>query len=289
MQPSPYQISAFSHVARERSFSRAAKLLGVTQSSLTQHVGKLETTMQTKLFIRRRDGLELTAAGRDLFEVSDRWTTLDQIIRERVENYTNLTSGSLRITATATRPAMPIIASFKRQFPNVGIDFSLKSWTENMELVSNREIDIAIVTNPAPSPSLKLIDIRTTRYLAYLTVNHPLAARSSLSLRDLAEETVILPEEHSLTQRIVRRITKGLDLELSRTVKVSTFAAIKEAVLHGVGIGILLEDSLFPSDRLTAIPIDEMFETYTDSLVLPAEKSKLKIVERFVELASDIE
>ncbi|MEO1115293.1 MAG: LysR family transcriptional regulator, partial [Pseudomonadota bacterium] len=41
--PSPYQIKAFTHVAREGSFSLAAKVLGVTQSSVTQHVGKLET------------------------------------------------------------------------------------------------------------------------------------------------------------------------------------------------------------------------------------------------------
>ena len=66
--PSPYQIKAFTHVAREGSFSLAAKVLGVTQSSVTQHVGKLETVMGTQLFIRRRGALELHAQDVSLLE-----------------------------------------------------------------------------------------------------------------------------------------------------------------------------------------------------------------------------
>ena len=84
MKTNPYQISAFTHAAREGSFTRAAENLGVTQSSITQHVAKLERTMGTQLFVRRRDGLELTRAGHELFAVSDRLRTLEQLIEEKV-------------------------------------------------------------------------------------------------------------------------------------------------------------------------------------------------------------
>ncbi|MEO1189541.1 MAG: LysR family transcriptional regulator, partial [Pseudomonadota bacterium] len=47
---------AFARSARERSFSRAARSLGVTQSSVTQHVANLERQMGAQLFVRRRDG-----------------------------------------------------------------------------------------------------------------------------------------------------------------------------------------------------------------------------------------
>jgi len=87
MRPSPYQIAAFTHAARERSFSRAATVLGVTQSSITQHVANLEKVMGVQLFVRRREGLELTRAARELFEISDRLRTLEQLIAEKIDDY----------------------------------------------------------------------------------------------------------------------------------------------------------------------------------------------------------
>ena len=99
VKPSPYQIAAFTHAARERSFTRAAERLGVTQSSVTQHVAKLERIMGTRLLVRRRDGLELTRAGHELFAVSDRLRTLEQLIEERVANYSAFATGHLVVIA----------------------------------------------------------------------------------------------------------------------------------------------------------------------------------------------
>lgn len=102
MKPNSYQISAFCLVARHRSFSRAAQALGVTQSSVAQHVGKLERLMEAKLVVRNRDGLALTPAGADLFQLSDRLKTLEEAVYERVSNYQKLEDGYLRNISLAT-------------------------------------------------------------------------------------------------------------------------------------------------------------------------------------------
>ena len=117
MRYSPFQIHAFTHAARERSFSQAALRLGVTQSSLSQHVGKLEQSMGTRLFIRRRDGLELTRAGRELFSISDRLIDIEQLVEEKIQAFNRMDEGHLSIVATAPRPAMPMIAAFARRYP----------------------------------------------------------------------------------------------------------------------------------------------------------------------------
>jgi len=128
MGANPYQISAFTHSAREGSFTRAAEKLGVTQSSVTQHVANLERTMGTRLFVRRRDGLELTHAGRELFSVSDRLRTLEQLIEEKVANYSEIAAGHLTVVGNAPRPAMPVIAHYTKLFPHVQIEFTLIRW-----------------------------------------------------------------------------------------------------------------------------------------------------------------
>ena len=63
MRPNHHQFIAFSYVVREGSFSAAARRLGVTQSTVTQHVSKLEELVGSELLLRRRDGVSLTPTG----------------------------------------------------------------------------------------------------------------------------------------------------------------------------------------------------------------------------------
>lgn len=288
MKPSPYQIAAFTHAARERSFTKAAERLNVTQSSVTQHVAKLERIMGTLLFVRRRDGLEMTRAGRELFAMSDRLRNLEQLIEETVDNYSEIATGHLSVIANTPRPAMPIIARYTGLYPRVQIDFTLVSWTLAMQQLRERAVDIAIVTQPEADQTLYSLPLAKTRYRAYVSRGHPLAARKRLSLRDLAEQTVIVPEDGSLTQHLLHRKSAELGIMLSRMVKTTTFPLVKEAVLHGVGVGLLLDDSMFPSTNLVAIEVVEMRETYTNCLVTPTDKRDLRFVRSFIEVAREV-
>ncbi|KWV60160.1 hypothetical protein AS156_29915 [Bradyrhizobium macuxiense] len=288
MKTSPYQISAFTHAAREGSFTHAAEKLGVTQSSITQHVAKLERTMGTQLFVRRRDGLELTRAGRELFAVSDRLRTLEQLIEEKVENYSEIAAGHLSVIANAPRPAMPVIARYASLHPRVQIDFTLVSWSLAMQQLHDRTVDIAIVTQPEADNLLYSLPVATTRYRAYVCRGHALAGRKRLSLRDLADSTVIVPEDGSLTQRLLHRKCAELGIKLSSILRTTTFPLVKEAVLHGVGVGLLLDDSMFASPGLVAVDVVEMPETYTNCLVTPVDKSELRFVRSFIDVACEV-
>ncbi|MEO0820463.1 MAG: LysR family transcriptional regulator [Pseudomonadota bacterium] len=287
MKPSPYQITAFTHAARERSFSRAAGALGVTQSSITQHVAKLEALMGVQLFVRRREGLELTRAGRDLFELSDRLRTMEEIVAERVASYGSMGAGELRIIANCPRPAMPVIARFVALYPEVQIEFGLHRWDEAMRRMREREADIGVITEPDRLPALHCREIEVTRYLAVMRHDHRLAGRRRLSLRELAAERLVLPEDGSFTQRVVQATAREAGVRLSRVLKTWTFPVVKEAILHGAGIGIALENSLFPSRHLVEIPIDEMAGAYRNYLVTPADKRELRAVRSFFDVAAE--
>jgi DNA-binding transcriptional LysR family regulator len=288
MKPSPYQISAFTHAARERGFSKAAKVMGVTQSSVTQHVAKLERVMGTQLFIRRREGLELTRAGRELFEISDRLRTLEQLIEEKVGDYGDLSTGQLTIVANAPRPALPIMARYLALYPNVEIDFTLVSWELALRRLIDREVDIAIMVEPEARDGLTVLDIGPTRYRAYVNRGHPLAGRGTISIADLAEETVILPEDGSLTQRLAIEAADAMGIRLGRVLKTSTFAMVKEAVLHGAGIGLMLEDGQFPSQNLVSLRVSEIDRPFRNCLVTPSDKADLRLVRSFREVTLDV-
>ncbi|MEJ8474622.1 LysR family transcriptional regulator [Roseibium algae] len=287
-KPSPYQITAFTYVARERSFSRAAQRLDVTQSSVTQHVAKLEKLMGTQLFVRRRNGLEMTRAGNELFAITDRLATLDQLVTEKINDYSSLTDGHIRVIANAPRPAMPILSRFGELFPKVQIDFTLYNWTSAMSLLADRQVDIAIVTEPEESDGLFTQVLRRTVYMAHMRADHPLAGRKRISMRDLQSETLILPEDGSLTQKIARSKIAEHGLVFRRIIRTTTFPMVKEAILHGLGIGFLLENSLFPSDKLVSIPVEEMPEQYRDCITVPVDKRELRLIRSFLDVAVDV-
>jgi len=286
--PSPYQVKAFTFAAREGSISGAAQALGVTQSSVTQHIAKLEARMGTQLFIRRRSGLELTRAGQELFAVSDRLATMEQLVNEKVSDYSALTDGHIRLIANAPRPAMPIIAQYGRLYPRVQIDFTLYNWTTAMTLLAERQVDIAIVTDPGESPSLYTRELRRSTYKAHMPKSHPLARRRTISLTDLQQETLVLPEDGSLTQKVARAKFRENNLDLPRILRTTTFPMVKEAILHNLGIGLLLENSLYPSDKLAAIPVTEMPEEYRDFIAIPADKRELRLIRSFLDVAVEV-
>ena len=285
MKSNHHQITVFTYACREGSFSRAAQRLGVTQSSITQHVAKLEKAMGTQLFVRRRDGLELTSAGRDLFALTDRLTALEQQVQEKVQDFGALEDGHLRIIANAPRPILPIIAAYNRFYPNVRIDFTLFDWTSAMTMLREFGVDIALITEPTVTDQLFSMPVGETRYKAHIPAAHALAGRDRISLKDLVDETVVLPEQGSLTLREFHNAQRKSGVTLSRVIRTTTFPVIQEAVLHGAGVGILLADSLYPSREIVHVPIVEMPKVYQNYLVTPAHKRHLRLISSFIEVA----
>lgn len=282
---STQQITAFTHAARSKSFSKAALALGVTQSAITQHVANLERHMGAQLFVRRRDGLELTKPAQELFTLSDRMCSMEQQVAEKVEAYNSLASGHLRIIANAPCPSLPLIARYGELYPGVTVSFTLCSWTSAMAMLKSREIDVAVVTEPERVDGLFTMELERTRYMAFMPACHRLAKKREISLKDLAEEPLAVAEDGSLTQRLVMERCERHGVSLNRIIKMTTFPVIKEAVLHGIGIGIMLENSFCPSPQMIARPIKEIGDTLRNCLVTPVDKSNLKFVRSFIDIA----
>lgn len=288
MLTNPYQISAFTQAAREGSFTRAAEKLGVTQSSVTQHVANLERVMGTKLFLRRRDGLELTRAGSELFAISDRISTLEQLIDEKVANYSEISAGHLKVVGTAPRPALAVIARYAEQFPLVQVECTQVSWKLAMQLLHARATDVAFVTDPAVDNTLYSRPLETTRYRVYARPGHPFTLREKIFLHDLAVETLVVPANDSFTQRVLHRRCRELGVSLTRLIATSTFPLVAETVRHGVGVGLMLDDCISMSPDLIGIDIADMNDTYCNCLITPADKRELRFVRKFIDVALDV-
>ena len=286
MQSNHYQFVAFAHVVREGSFSAAAARLGVTQSAVTQHVAKLETQVGAQLLLRSRDGVELTRSGQEFFELADRLVAVDTALKERLQGYEAMAKGHMKIVANAPLPALRAISQFRRALPDVEIDFSIFSWSEATRMLRERRADVGLITDPPQFEDWEIIPLQTTRYVAYVLPNSTLANRDNINLADLGTETVILPENGSLTQRVVQAALTHHRVSFPRIMRITTFPLMCEAVLQGAGVAIFLSNSGLVARDLIEVPIAELNQTHETSILAPKDRVRLRLVNEFISIAA---
>ncbi|MEL7257354.1 MAG: LysR family transcriptional regulator [Pseudomonadota bacterium] len=284
-----HQIRAFSLVAQEGSFSAAARRLGLSQSAVTQHVSHLESLIGTHLFVRTHGGVELTRTGRDFSTLSQEFMSLEQVLADKIERYAKLESGYLNVIANAPQPALRAIEAFHKITPGVEVAFSLFDWTTSVTLLQRGEVDAAFVTSPPTNDEFYTRDIDQARFVLYCRKDHRLNWAKNVSLEDLEREVLLLPEDGSLTRKIVRQAFRKAGLKMHSVVKTTTFPVMKEAILQGVGVGIFLNQSASSEDRLVEIPIREIPDVFTTSLVVPKSKLEHRVVQNFASACQPIE
>ncbi|AUQ72535.1 LysR family transcriptional regulator [Phaeobacter inhibens] len=286
MRANHHQFVAFAYVVREGSFSAAAVRLGVTQSAVTQHIAKLEKQVGSQMLVRGRDGISLTRTGQEFYGLADRMVALDSEISERLEGYEAMTLGHIKIIANAPLPALKAISRFRQAYPEVEIDFALYGWTAAINLLRERRADVGLITDPPHSDDWERVMVQKNQYTAYLLPTSPLAKRDILSFKDLQAETVILPETGSLTERVVREAQLKSGVRLQRTITMSTFPLMCEAVLQGAGIAIFLSESGLISRGLAEVPIAELTQQHETAVVAPKDRAELRLVKAFIGIAS---
>uniref|UniRef100_UPI00373FC829 LysR family transcriptional regulator substrate-binding protein n=1 Tax=Candidatus Rhodobacter oscarellae TaxID=1675527 RepID=UPI00373FC829 len=224
----------------------------------------------------------LTPVGQEIFELADDFAALDQRIEERLRGHTDVERGQLTIIANAPQPALSLIARYTGTYPLVSVDFRLLDWAAAMEMVTSKQADIAIITDPSDQRDLFVRPITRTRYVCYMRQDHCLAHRAEISLNQIASHTLLLPERGSLTRRVVTKALAKARLTPRRIVTMTTFPVMKEAILQGIGLGIFLEASSVADSQLSELPITEMQQTLTTSVVIPKHKVGLRITQSFL-------
>lgn len=156
-------LSSFEYfvvLSRERSFTRAARQLHITQQTLSTHIALLEEELGCQLVVRRVP-LELTYAGGVFLRYS--LQVLDSVknLKREFCDITHNQKGVLRvgIAFTRGRAIMPgLISRFQRQYPNIEIHLAESDNRSLQQNLLNGEIDIAIVHFKNAPSELELLD-----------------------------------------------------------------------------------------------------------------------------------
>jgi DNA-binding transcriptional LysR family regulator len=211
MTPELRLIRYFVAVAQEGNVTRAAERLHVAQPSLSAAVRQLEGQLGVDLLQRTGRGVALTPAGELLFQRGRELLEHADAVAAEVRERGAPRAGRLRLgmTPTARYGVGPeLLAACARAAPAVMLYTSEDTTGALLRDVAQGRLDLAVVfCAPERAPAgVSLELLRDEPAVVHLAAGHPLAARPSLSLTDLAGETVLVAagtESSGFTDRVL--------------------------------------------------------------------------------------
>jgi LysR family cyn operon transcriptional activator len=248
------RLRAFLAVARASGFSRAAKALGKTQSSLSQAVRALETELGEVLFVRDAREIQLTEAGVILLEHAERAFAELARARDALLSLRNLTRGTLRVGTSdtlATYALPPVFAAFRARFPGVELKLDNRPSTSVAERVAARSVDLGVLSLPLPSdlriegnPLGDLVQLEALAVQEDVLIcppGHRLAKRRSLSLSALRGEPLVLLDRTTASRALLDGCLAAAGVRAQVVMEMSSVEVLKRLAELGFGLSVVPE------------------------------------------------
>jgi DNA-binding transcriptional LysR family regulator len=189
----------FIAVAEEQSFTRAANRLYIQQGPLSKQIQKLETELGVILFDRKKHPIQLTAAGQAFLEESR--AILEQL-EQAVHKTQRIHQGELGYltvgcTSSIANSIFPeILQTFWQRYPGVKLILQEEPSSLLIQKLRDSQNDLIFLYlyhELSEADDLETISLTPEQLVAVLPKNHPLAAKSQISLADLKDEEFVMP------------------------------------------------------------------------------------------------
>ncbi len=287
------RLQVFHSVARLLSFTKAAESLHMTQPAVTFQVRQLEEYFNTRLFDRTHNRINLTDAGKRVYEYAD---TIFQIYSEMdnaVREITGDVNGILIVGASTTiaeymLPAL--LGDFKTKYPDVNLRLRVSNSDGIVGMVENNVIDLGVVEAEVTNKNLAVELCRVDRLVAVVPPNHEFADRKTLDIRELLKYPYICREEGSGTREVILAYLAKIGMstsELNIIMELGSPEALKGAVEAGIGVTIISRATLnkeLKLGTLVSIDLDPPLER-PFSFVHQKQKFRQHTVEKLLEFA----
>jgi DNA-binding transcriptional LysR family regulator len=240
-----WQLNIFCKVVELKSFSKAAKVVHLSQPTISSHIKDLETHLKCRLIDRLAKGAAPTKAGKLLYEYASKIIDLRDRAESAISEFQGEIKGSL-VIGGSTIPGVyilpKIIGAFSMKYPNVTVRLINGSTEFIVDQIITGNIEIGIVG--ALSADKHLIQEKLIEDEMRLIVpdGHKWAGRKQLSLKALSGEPFISREPGSGTLKSVQKSfnQQGLIFEhLKIVAEMGSTEAVIQGIKHHIGVSIL--------------------------------------------------
>ncbi len=255
-------LICFLLVAENLSFARASESLHISQPAVTKQISSLEQELGVSLFIRSTRHVELTPAGMSFYKDAKEIVAKTQTAVSRLKNH-NTNPASLRIglsNPSALIYLTPLLKAFHEKHPDIYPNIIVPGYKIAMNLFLENMLDVLFFhrENLPKKKDISFCELERDHLCCLAPAGHPLAARKSLSSRELenipliacnplnAPQAMAAFQQQFLTSHPANKVFYCEDLETAHCM-----------VAAGIGLSVLPDTLCIKSPDFAAVPLEE--------------------------------
>ncbi|MFJ7664641.1 LysR family transcriptional regulator [Lysinibacillus sp. NPDC097162] len=241
----------FSVVAKNSSFSRAAKDLFMTQPAVSQAMMQLEKELGTRLFNRTPKGVTLTTEGKLLYEYTNSALGLLDAGEEKLLEFKNLTMGQLKIGVGDTISRfflMPYLEAFHTMYPNIKLQMLNGTTSEICNFIKSGEVDVGLCNFPIEDVSLQLTVCTEIQDIFVCGEKYKTLQSKSLRFEDLLKFPLIFLEKKSNSRNYVENYLLSKGIQIAPEFELGSHDLVLEFARSNLGIACVTKE--FSQDYL---------------------------------------
>ena len=285
----------FLYLFEEKSISKTANKLYVSQPAISYSLKELENQLGYTLFYRNSKGIEPTMEAKELYGYISTAFNILHDAEEHIKNLNSLNIGCIRIGTPSHIGIFYLsnyISDFRKLFPGIKFEIICKSTSDMVEMLETRKLDIIVDTLPINSKkNVTKITLSKLHYCFAYNKNI-LKDIDIKSVEDLKKYPLILPSATSSIRLKLDEYMESKNTKLNPVLESWTTEIMLEMVRKGVGIGYFIKnvidtqtdkdnfevitfDNDLPAVDVCCVYIDDFLTTATDKFVEMLKSDKV--------------
>lgn len=280
------QLRGFCYAAQAGSVSKAAERMFLSQPSVSLQIQALERELKCTLFERRGPKITLTPDGKTLYELAAPLVEeIDTLHETFAARRGGVETGRLDIAAGEST-TLYLLPRFVKEFVSIysGIELKLHNVTgrDGLSMLRADEVDFAVGSMIETREDIDYQPMFSYEPILIAALDHPLAKKKRVTIKDIAQHPLILPPRHLTTWRVMDYAFQQHNLDYHVKMEAGGWEVIKKYVELGMGISIVTSICLTGNEKLVTIPVTRYFPRRTYGLVMRKGKFLSPQADRFV-------
>jgi DNA-binding transcriptional LysR family regulator len=248
----------FADLVETKSFSKSAKINGITQSAVSQQARAMEKHFKTLLIDRSQKQFQLTREGRRVYEAAKEILHQYEKLLSELQEIKKVISGTIRIStiySIGLHELPPYIKRFLHDFPSVNVRVEYRRSNLVYEDILHNSVDFGLVAFPVKMRQIEMLPFREDRLVLITHPSHALAKTGEVALAALAGQKFIGFDPDIPTRKAVDQIFRDNKLEIEPVMEFDNIETVKRAVEIDHGIAIVPQATVLQEAKQGSLAI----------------------------------
>lgn len=284
------QLKTFLEVWRQKSFSRAARTLRITQPAVSAQILSLEREVGERLFDRKGGKITFTASGRVFEPFAEHALDCQRHLMLMISEQRRSPRGEISISAqesTSLYVLPDVFAEFKKHYPKVALKIARAERSRTIEALLSREVDFGVVSLPVTDKRFIVETIHVDELVLATPKGHPLCAVQNAGPKDIATYSFLLPKQGRQRDMLLN-LFRMHDVYPKTVMEVDSSELMKRFIRAGLGIGFLPSINIeaeVKAGTIATARIEDLRLSRDLGLIYLKEKSLTHAARAFLQIA----